>query len=62
MTDIKNKERRMNIIGEFSAAETEILFRNATWAKLSDRIGKTALLACVFFSDCRSFSLFLIRF
>ena len=49
MKDIRNKESRMNILGEFCDTETERQFRDATWVKLSDRIGKTVLLACVFF-------------
>ncbi len=49
MDDNNKEDNNLNIFGEFSCRESEQKFRKATWARITDRIGKTSLLAGLFF-------------
>ena len=49
MRDINKKENDLNFFGEFSDIKSETEYREAAWEGLTDRIGKTSLIAGIFF-------------
>ncbi len=49
MTEKQQTEKNINIFGEFRDKKEELKFRDATWARVTERIGKTSLLAGLFF-------------
>ena len=49
MTDKITENKQLNWFGEFRNTVNETKFRNETWSRLRDQIGKTSLLAGIFF-------------
>ena len=49
MTDKITENKQLNWFGEFRNTVNEAKFRNETWSRLRDQIGKTSLLAGIFF-------------
>ena len=49
MKDKNNSENNLNVLGEFRDKKSEAEYREAAWEGLTDRIGKTSLIAGIFF-------------
>ena len=49
MTDKITENKQLNWSGEFRETVSELKFRDETWSRLTDKIGKTSLLAGIFF-------------